>query len=59
MRIRCYGCTKSVSSEVPEDTVLRAVAICPECIEAGWTPDSPSPFFSDEDKVKDETPNPD
>ena len=35
MRLRCYGCGKSVSTEVPGDTLLRAVAWCPECIEAG------------------------
>ena len=34
MRLICFGCGKSVSNEVPEDTVLRAVAICPECIPA-------------------------
>jgi chromosome segregation ATPase len=33
MRIRCNSCGKSVSSEVPDDTVLRAYAECPECIE--------------------------
>lgn len=35
MRIYCYFCGKSVSSVVPDDTVLRALAVCPECIEAG------------------------
>jgi hypothetical protein len=35
MRLWCWFCGKSVSNEVPEDTVVRAVAICPECIEAG------------------------
>jgi hypothetical protein len=35
MRFRCYGCGKSVSSEVPDDAILRAVAWCPECCEAG------------------------
>jgi len=33
MRLPCYGCGKSVSSEVPEDTVVRAALFCPECIE--------------------------
>lgn len=33
MRIRCLGCGKSVSSEVPDCTVVRAAVWCPECIE--------------------------
>lgn len=33
MRLRCYECQKSVSSEVPEETVVRAWMVCPECIE--------------------------
>ena len=33
MRLRCYECGKSVSTEVPDDTVVRAVLTCPECIE--------------------------
>lgn len=35
MRFHCYCCGKSVSSEVPADAVLRAIAVCPECIDAG------------------------
>lgn len=35
MRLHCWCCGKSVSTDVPDETVLRAVAICPECIEAG------------------------
>ena len=34
MRLCCYFCGKSVSSEVPDTTVIRAVLVCPECIEA-------------------------
>lgn len=34
MRYHCYGCGKSVTSELPEDSVIRAVLACPECIEA-------------------------
>ena len=34
MRLFCWSCAKSVSNEVPDETVLRAVCICPECIEA-------------------------
>lgn len=31
MRLRCFGCTKSVSNEVPDTTVVRAILHCPEC----------------------------
>jgi hypothetical protein len=34
MRYPCYTCGKSVSSELPDDSVIRAVLVCPECIEA-------------------------
>lgn len=33
MRLRCNSCGKSVSTEVPCDTVVRAWLECPECIE--------------------------
>jgi hypothetical protein len=33
MRIRCFHCGKSVSTEVPDETLLRAIAICPECCD--------------------------
>ena len=33
MRLHCYSCGKSVSNEVPGDTVVRAILVCPECIE--------------------------
>lgn len=32
MRIRCWYCNKSVSTEVPDETVFGAVAQCPDCI---------------------------
>jgi len=35
MRLYCYFCGKSVSNEVPDKTVVRALLVCPECIEAG------------------------
>jgi len=35
MRYHCYECEKSVTSELPDDSVIRALLICPECIEAG------------------------
>ena len=34
MRIYCSMCGKSCSTEVPDTTVFRAMAVCPECIEA-------------------------
>ena len=33
MRLFCWICKKSVSNELPEDTTLRAICLCPECIE--------------------------
>ena len=33
MRLLCYNCHKSVSNEVPEDTIVRALLLCPECID--------------------------
>lgn len=35
MRLRCYFCGKSVSTEVDDETVVRAILVCPECVEAG------------------------
>jgi hypothetical protein len=32
MRLFCFFCGKSVSTEVSDDTILRAVCVCPECI---------------------------
>lgn len=32
MRLVCFECHKSVSTEVPDDTVVRATMICPECL---------------------------
>jgi hypothetical protein len=34
IRYHCYLCEKSVTSELPGDSVIRAILICPECIEA-------------------------
>lgn len=28
-------CAKSVTSELPEDAVIRAALICPECLQVG------------------------
>jgi len=33
MRLTCWYCKKSCSSELPSGTIIRAIAICPECIE--------------------------
>jgi hypothetical protein len=32
IRYHCFFCAKTVSNEVPNDTVIRAALICPECI---------------------------
>lgn len=32
MRLFCFFCGKSVSTEVPADTILRALCVCPECV---------------------------
>lgn len=34
MRYPCHFCGKSVTSELPDDSVIRALLVCPECIEA-------------------------
>ena len=34
MRLHCHFCGKSVSNEEPEETAVRALLVCPECIEA-------------------------
>jgi DNA-directed RNA polymerase subunit RPC12/RpoP len=35
MRYHCQFCGKSVTSELPDDSVIRSILVCPECIEAG------------------------
>lgn len=32
MRLHCTECGKSVSSEVPDGTIVRAILVCPECV---------------------------
>ena len=32
MRILCFTCGRSVSSELPDGAIFRAIATCPECI---------------------------
>lgn len=32
MRLRCWYCHKSVSTELPDDVLFRAIAACPECV---------------------------
>jgi hypothetical protein len=34
MRYICHFCYKSVTSELPDDSVIRAILVCPECIAA-------------------------
>ena len=34
MRLQCYFCGKSVSTNAHKDLIVRAILICPECIEA-------------------------
>lgn len=41
MRLFCWYCKKSVSSELGDDAVFRAIAICPECIENDVVQDMP------------------
>lgn len=33
MKLICFECGKMVSTEVPEETIVRAMLTCPECIE--------------------------
>jgi len=40
MRLFCFECGKSVTNEIPDSVIFRAIAQCPECIDKH----SPSPF---------------
>jgi hypothetical protein len=42
MRLICFGCGKPVSSPVPDETIVRAVLYCPECIPRAIREDAPS-----------------
>ncbi len=33
MGLKCWVCAKSVSTEVPDETVMRATLECPECFD--------------------------
>jgi hypothetical protein len=33
MRLFCFDCHKPVTNKIPDSTIFRAVAICPECVE--------------------------
>lgn len=37
MRYPCYTCGKSVTSELPDDSIIRAALTCPECLELDKT----------------------
>jgi hypothetical protein len=32
MRLICFICGKSVSTDVDADTIVRAILVCPECM---------------------------
>jgi len=32
-RLQCYFCKKPVSSEIEDETIIRAVIVCPECAQ--------------------------
>ena len=34
MIIKCFNCGKPVTNEVPDTTIFRGTAECPECTEA-------------------------
>jgi hypothetical protein len=33
MRLFCFYCGKSVTNEIQDDTIFRAIATCPKCID--------------------------
>jgi hypothetical protein len=35
MRYGCHCCGKSVTSDLPDDSLIRAILVCPECLEEG------------------------
>lgn len=39
MKIKCNLCGRPVSTEIPDDTVVRAWIECPECVEDGLAAD--------------------
>ena len=49
MRLRCFTCGKSVSTELPEETIFRAVATCCECIEEEWLAENEKPGIADDE----------
>jgi hypothetical protein len=42
IRLCCFFCGKSISTEVPNDTIVRAICVCPECVPAVIRDDAPS-----------------
>ena len=48
MRYVCHFCGKSVTSELPDDSVIRALMVCPECFEKGVVTDSSAPKANEE-----------
>ena len=33
-KLKCAECNKDVSTEIPSNTIVRAVVMCPECYAA-------------------------
>ena len=32
MRLQCWYCHKAVTTDLPDDAIFRAIAVCPECL---------------------------
>jgi len=32
MVLKCFGCGKPVTTEIPDNTIFRGIATCPECL---------------------------
>ena len=41
MQLQCWHCAKTVSNHVPDSTVFRATATCPECEQKKTSPEPP------------------
>ena len=52
MRYHCHMCGESVTSELPEDAVIRAALICPECLQNGSQQKLDEAFKSIEEKLR-------
>jgi NAD-dependent SIR2 family protein deacetylase len=54
VRLRCHECGKSVSTDVADDTIVRAVLICPECLERADRPSLERALESIRQRLRDE-----